>query len=176
MFNNRLSNHMNNAFATPQDNHERLLRMVEEIFATSGDPRQLNITPEVIDRLKQLHPSTVLEHVSENGTVAWVVLIPTTLELMNRFVAGEISEKELFELTPLGIKYEALYLCSALVLEEYRRQGIVKQMVTAAAQSIRKEHPLKAIFVWPFTKEGELAAESIATTLNLPLYKFQHDK
>lgn len=166
---------MNNHDTNLQGSYERLLRMVEEIFATSSDPRQLNITPEVIDRLKQLHPSTVLEQTGEDGPVAWVVLIPTTLVLMNRFVAGEISEKELFELTPVGIKYEAVYLCSALVLEEYRRHGIVRQMVTGAVQNMQEEHPLKAIFVWPFTNEGELAAESIATALNLPLYKLPHN-
>lgn len=40
---------------------------------------------------------------------------------MNRFINSEISEKELFDLTPLDTAYEAVYQCSALVLEEYRR-------------------------------------------------------
>ena len=51
---------------------------------------------------------------------------------MHQFLANEISEKELFELTPLNTNYEAIYFCSALVLEEYRRKGITKQLALDA--------------------------------------------
>lgn len=95
----------------------------------------------------------------------------TTLELMNQFLENKISEKELFELTPIGVSYKALYLCSAMVLEEYRRKGIAKKLALTAIEKIRKEHNLKALFVWPFSKEGELGSEEVARLTSLPLYK-----
>lgn len=152
-------------------NFERLIKLAEETFAVRNDPSQLNVNQEIITRLRKIHPRTILEYCNENGPVAWVLLIPTTLQLMHRFLKAEISERELFNLTPETAIYDALYLCSALVLEEYRRKGIVRNLVLEAISEIRKDHPLQALFVWPFTREGELAAEAIADAAFLPLYK-----
>jgi GNAT superfamily N-acetyltransferase len=90
---------------------------------------------------------------------------------MNRFLDGEISEKQLYDFTPVGITYEAVYLCSALVLEEYRRKGITRRLVLDAIDKIQAEHPVKALFAWVFSHEGGLVAESIANKTGLPLYK-----
>jgi GNAT superfamily N-acetyltransferase len=155
----------------PQSNYQRLIQLAEEVFAIKSDPNQLDVNQEVIERLQKIHPATVSEFKDENGPVAWLLLIPTTLDLMKRFLASEISEKELFELTPLNADYDALYLCSALVLEEYRRKGIIKQLALKAIEDIRKEHSLKALFVWAFSKEGDLASEALAGLVGMPLYK-----
>ena len=152
-------------------NFERLIQLADEVFAVKSDPSQLDVNPEVRERLQQIHPSTISAFDDGNGPVAWVLLIPTSLELMHRFVEELITEKELFELTPLNVKYEAIYLCSALVLDEYRRKGITKQLALDAIENIRKDHPLKGAFVWAFSPEGNLAAESIAQMAELPLYK-----
>lgn len=152
-------------------NFERLVQLADEVFAVKSDPSQLDVNPEVLERLQALHPATVSAFDDGNGPVAWVLLIPTTLELMNRFLDCQILEKELFDLTPLNIAYDAVYLCSALVLEEYRRKGITKNMAMSAIEIIRNDHPLKAAFVWAFSPEGDLAAETIAQLAELPLYK-----
>jgi predicted GNAT family acetyltransferase len=98
-----------------------------------------------------------------------VLLFPTTNELMNRFLKNEISEKQLFELTELDINYDAIYLCSAMVLEEYRRKGIAQNLTKNAINEIRKSHPITSLFVWPFTKEGCALAEKISVAKNLSL-------
>jgi GNAT superfamily N-acetyltransferase len=152
-------------------NFERLVQLAAEVFAVKSDPSQLDVNAEVLERLYQLHPATVSAFDDGNGPVAWVLLIPTTLDLMNRFLENQVSEKELFDLTPLNSEYEAIYLCSALVLEEYRRKGITKQLALAAIENIRETHSLIAAFVWAFSPEGDLAAENIAQLANLPLYK-----
>ncbi len=90
---------------------------------------------------------------------------------MKRFLDHSINENELFELTSPGISYEAIYLCSALVLEEYRRKGITLKLTLKAIENIQKDHPIKSLFVWTFTKEGGLTAETIARLSSLPLYK-----
>jgi ribosomal protein S18 acetylase RimI-like enzyme len=160
-----------------ESNFERLIRLAEEIFDVRNDPDQLGIDELVMERLQQIHPGTLSEEDYGEGPVAWVLVIPTTLALMNEFLEGRISERELFDKTPIGITYEALYLCSALVLEEYRRKGIVKKLVLKAIEEIRRDHPLKALFVWPFSEEGEKAAQRIGELTSLPLYqrKTAHD-
>jgi len=155
----------------PTTNFERMIQLAEDVFAVKNDPDQLDVNEQVITRLKEIHPATVSEYDDGNGPVAWVLLIPTTSVLMNSFLKNEITEKQLFEMTPLHTNYEALYLCSAMVLQEYRRQGITKRLVLDAISQIRKDHPLSALFYWPFTDEGEQAAASIARLTALPLYK-----
>jgi hypothetical protein len=156
-------------------NLERLNKLAEDTFAIKSDPRQLNVNQKVIERLKQIHPSTIAEYDEGEGPVAWLLVIPTTTELMQKFISDEITEKELFELTPTDGTYDALYLCSALVLEEYRRKGIVKELALKAINDIRNDHPINSLFVWAFSPEGNSAAENIAITLGLPLFKKPED-
>jgi len=153
----------------PLSNYDRLIKLAEETYAMNDDPSQLNVNKEVRDRLIRIHPATLSEYSNENGPVAWLLVIPTTIELMNRFLKKEISEKELFELTPLNTTYEALYLCSGLVLEEYRRKGIIRELALKAIGEIRKDHPIRVLFSWAFTSEGRLAAEALAKWTGLPL-------
>ena len=153
------------------NNFERMIQLAEDVVAVKNDPDQLDVNQDVIERLQKLHPSTVSEYANADGPVAWILLIPTTIDLMNQFLENKIPEKELFELTPENTPYEALYLCSAMVLEEYRRQGIAKRLILAAIENIRKDHPLKALFIWPFTNEGDRVSETIARLISLPLYK-----
>jgi ribosomal protein S18 acetylase RimI-like enzyme len=152
-------------------NVERLIQMAENVFAVKNDPDQLDVDWKVLERLREIHPASVSELDEGMGPVAWVLLMPTTNELMKKFLANEISEKQLYEMTPIGASYDAIYLCSALVLEEFRRKGIAKELALKAIEDIHKDHPTKALFVWTFTKEGDMAADSIAKLTSLPIYK-----
>jgi GNAT superfamily N-acetyltransferase len=152
-------------------NLERLIQLAEDVFAVKNDPDQLDVDWQVLERLRKIHPASIAELDEGMGPVAWVLLMPTTTALMERFLAKEISEKQLYEMTPIGGSYDTIYLCSALVLEEFRRKGIAKQLALKSIEEIRKDHPIKALFVWSFSKEGDLGAESIARSTSVPLYK-----
>lgn len=154
-----------------KSNYERLIKLAEEVFDFRNDPDQLNVDQETIIKLKKMHPATMSEFSDENGPVAWLLVIPTTKELMERFLSKEITEKELFEMTPLDTRYDALYLCSGLVLEEYQRKGIIKRLAIKAIDDIRKEHPIQFLFNWAFTEGGDKAAERLAVLTGLPLLK-----
>src|SRR5436190_1190516 len=104
-------------------NFERMIQLASETFAAHNDPEQLDVDEEIIERLKLLHPDTLSDYIEGDGPVVWILLIPTTVDLMNQFISEKISEKDLLDKTPLNIKYDALYLCSALVLPEFRRRG-----------------------------------------------------
>ncbi|MGV9013731.1 MAG: hypothetical protein ACOH13_14150 [Flavobacteriales bacterium] len=152
------------------NNYERLIQLAEDSFAAHDDPQQLVVTPEVLARLRCLHPATVSERTEADGPVAWVLLLPTTLALMEQWLAGTITEKELYEQTPDQGPYEAVYLNSALVLEEYRGRGISKELTIAALEDIRQDHPVKALFNWPFSPQGAAVAQAVAKHVGLPMH------
>ena len=151
-------------------NFERMIQLAEEVFATKSDPDQLDVDEQVIGRLKQLHPATMSEY-NDNGPVVWILVIPTTLDIMHRFISKDITEQQLLDLTPLNGQYNAIYLCSAMVLDEYRGKGIAKRLTIEAIESIRKDHSVKALFVWPFSEGGDALAARIADVEGLPLMK-----
>jgi hypothetical protein len=127
-------------------NFERMLQLAEDVFSTHNDPTQLEVDEEVIAKLNRLHPATLSEHIDGDGPVVWILLIPTTHTLMQQFIEESISETELLNLTPVNEKYETIYLCSALVLSEYRKKGFANKLITKAIGEIRSEHPIQALF------------------------------
>ena len=159
---------------TGKSNFERLIALADEAFDYRSDPDQIEMTDEQREKFMAIHPATMQAENNENGPVAWLLVLPTTLPLMERFVKHEISEKELLELTPVGVPYEAIYLCSALVLEEYRRKGITLRLTLKAIDEIRSNNPIQALFVWPFSEGGDHTAEKVATIAGLPLISRAH--
>ena len=157
-----------------KSNFERMIQMAEEVFDTKSDPNQLDITQEVLEGLAKIHPATRSEFSDENGPAVWILIIPTTAELMNQFIAGKISEQELYERTKSVSVFESIYLCSAMVLDEYRGKGIAKRMTMEMINSIRNDHPIQSLFVWPFSEKGDKLAEVIARESKLPLLKRLH--
>lgn len=152
-------------------NFERLIRLAEETFAVRSDPSQLDVNESVREKLQLLHPSTLSSWDEGNGPVAWILVFPTTALLMQKFLEEKITEKEMFDLTPIGIRYDAIYLCSALVLPEYQRKGITRHLALEAIVNIRADHPIQCLFVWAFSTGGDAAAENLSTLTKLPLYK-----
>lgn len=150
-------------------NFERMIQLATEVFEVHNDPQQLDVDENIIHRLKALHPSAVSEYANEQGPFIWVLMIPTTLPLMNAFVAGQMGETELLNKTPVGIQYQALYLCSALTLPEFRNQGLTKKIALEAIREIRKRHPIQHLFVWNFSKEGSWLANALALAEQIPL-------
>ncbi len=90
---------------------------------------------------------------------------------MEQFLLNAINEQQLLDRTPVNTEYEAIYLCSALVLPEYRNKGIAKKLSIDGISSMQKENPVEFLFVWPFSKEGEILADRIAQATGLELRK-----
>jgi GNAT superfamily N-acetyltransferase len=153
------------------DHRTRLLQLAEEVFAVRSDPEQLDVDERVLERLRRLHPASVQEEAVAEGPVAWVLLIPTTRAMMDDFVAGRITERALYERTPEHGPYQAVYLCSGLVLPEYRRRGIAARLAVRAVEAMRRDHPIAALCSWAFTPEGQAAARALAVRTGLPLHE-----
>jgi len=148
-----------------------MIQLAEGFFATKNDPSQISINSKVMLRLKNIHPDTITEKSTSKGPIAWILIIPTTHKIMEQFITKKINERELFNKTPLRVEYDSIYLCSALVLPEYRGKGLAKRLMTKAIKSIQKEHPVNCLFYWAFSKEGKKLAASVARELSLQLYK-----
>jgi hypothetical protein len=155
----------------PKNNFTRMRKLAEDFFAMHNDPSQIVVNEDTMKRLLKIHPGTLSEKKNKDGPIAWMLIIPTTKQVMEKFITGKINERDLLGQTPVGVKYEAIYLCSALVLPEFRGKDIAKKLVFKAVASIQRDHPIKYLFVWSFSKEGEGLAGTIAAKINLPLLK-----
>lgn len=153
-----------------ESNFDRMMQLVDQFFDVKSDPDQLAVDQQVLERLIQIDPSSRVEISNEDGPIAWILLIPTTGELMKVFTEGGITEQQLFDQTPVGVQYDSIYLCSAIVLPEFRRKGITRNATIAAIREISSRHPVTSLFLWAFSSEGINLARSIARELGLPLH------
>lgn len=158
------------------NNFERMMAIITEVFDTRNDPEQLQVDESVIEALQKIHPATLSEFADENGPAIWILIIPTTDEVMHLFLENKISEQGIMERTKPGMTFEAIYLCSASVLPEYRRKGMAKKLCIDAINAIRTDHPIKSLYVWPFTEGGNGLAEKIAEETGLTLFKKTHEE
>ena len=155
----------------PKNNLERMIQLADEFFAVRSDPSQISVNGTVMRRLQHIHPACITQKSTRNGPIVWILVIPTTQALMEQFIIKKINERELYKNIPLHVKYDSVYLCSALVLPEYRRKGLAKRLMIRAIKSIQQEHPIRMLYYWGFSMEGKKLAFSVARELSLPLLR-----
>lgn len=151
-------------------NLEKMIRLADEFFSTKNDPSQLDVTPEVIEQLQSIHSATLSEETRGDGPVCWILLIPSSESTMNAFLKKEISEKALLEEAQKTKDYNCIYLCSALVLPEFRKQGIAKRLTLDAIQRMQNDFKIKALYYWPFSPEGDSLANELSKLTGLTLF------
>ena len=152
-------------------NLQRMIRLADEFFGAKSDPSQISVNEKVMMALKRIHPSTMTERRTSRGPIAWGMVIPTTHGIMQQFLAKQITERQLLRLTRAGLKYDSLYLCSALVLPEFRRKGYAEELLCKAVREIRKDHPIESLFYWSFSAVGTKLAKAIGKETDLPLFR-----
>ena len=153
------------------DNFERMMQLVTEFFDTKNDPEQISMTESDRKKLQDIHPATMSELTNEDGPLVWILIIPTTQATMERFIKGTITEKQLLQETQPGATYDAVYLCSASVLPEYRHKGLAKKVTVDAINKIRNGHPVRSLFYWPFSNEGRALGTAVALETGLPIFE-----
>ena len=67
-------------------NYERMIKLSDDVFSSRTDPDQLNMNENVMEHLQLIHSYTISEYDDGNGPVCWILCIPTTLDLMNKFI------------------------------------------------------------------------------------------
>lgn len=136
----------------------KILGIAEQFFGTASDPDQIPITKESFYKLQKLHPKTVVCKMENGEPVSWVVILPTSNALAEKFLKGEITERELLNKTEPQERYEALYLCAAFTVPEFRRKGYIIELGKEAIEAIPHIENVR-FFAWPVSKEGKLLAE-----------------
>jgi hypothetical protein len=154
----------------PDDNLKRMMTLAEEFFDVKNDPDQISVDDRTRAKLLAIHPSTMTDVQNEEGPIVWVLVIPTTTDVMEQFLSKSINELQILQKTLPGCQYEAAYLCSALVLPEHRGKGLAKRSAIQAVRNIQKHHQIRELYAWTFSPEGEGLAVSIARELGLPLH------
>lgn len=152
-------------------NLKRMLDLVDEVFESKSDPNQLSFTEEDMEHLQALHPACLNECANEDGPYAWISIFPTNLDLAEKFVGGKSTERELFDQTLQlnTAQLNTVYLCSALVLPEFRKNKIAFNTSINAIERMKKDLSIEQLLVWPFSMEGEHLAKKIAEASQLPL-------
>jgi hypothetical protein len=152
-------------------NLERMIALADEFFDAKNDPDQIVVDEEVVQKLRGIHPATMSEETHSDGPVAWLLAIPTPHSVMEQFLRGEIGEKALLDMAVNAKSHESVYLCSAIVLPEYRRKGLARKLAMRAVQAFQADFPIKELYCWAFSEEGKQLAQLIATELRLPLFQ-----
>lgn len=142
----------------------------EQFFGTKNDPEQIPLNKESGDKLQKLHQKALLYEIENDEPVGWAVVVPTSNELAEKFLKGEISERNLLDMTEPAERYEAFYLCAAFILPEYRRKGLAVKLLKEQIDSIPHiENP--TLFAWIYSQEGERLADKLEQELGMKIHR-----
>jgi hypothetical protein len=147
----------------------KIISVDEKFFRTTNDSQQIPITKEALDKILQLHSNAFLYKLENNEPISWVVVVPTSKDLADKFLNDEISERELLDLTKPQLVYEAIYLCSATTMPEHRRKGYVIEMMKEAIGSIPHKEDVK-LFAWAYSPEGKALMEKAAREFGVKIW------
>jgi hypothetical protein len=146
-----------------------ILEISEEFFHTKDDPTQIPTTMEASKKILDLYPGA-FSYKMENGTpVSWVIVIPTQKEIAEKFLRGELNERELLENTKKEDVYDALYLQIAFTLPEFRGKGfpicLFKKAIAKAPISNDA-----MFFAWAYSKEGKALIQKTSAVLQKKIH------
>lgn len=149
-----------------EDVFKKVLRISEEFFGSATDPEQMPINQSSADKLHSIHADTVVyKFDEENNPIGWVVIVPTSVETMRKFLTKEITERELLDIAVEEKKFEAIYLCGAFVLPEYRRKGYAIELLKEAVRKISDGKHLP-LYAWVYSPEGEKLVNVLSKNLH----------
>lgn len=146
---------------------------VETFFAMVEDPDQIPASEENILWIQENIPDCVNLIKFNREVIGQTFIIPCTNEILNKFLGGKISENELFEevkkkVTPSN--FRSIYLCSALVREEFRNKGFAFEALKKSIKKVCTREQVKpSLFVDAWSEEGRNLARKVAKEMNLEL-------
>jgi predicted acetyltransferase len=92
---------------------------------------------------------------------------------MEKFLAKEITENEMFEKIKLHVDYnnfDTIYICAMTLDPEYRRKGLASEGLVKSIKKIIGTRKIKPIlFYWKQTEEGGKVCRKVADILKFEL-------
>jgi hypothetical protein len=153
-----------------------ILRIAKREFETDTDKDQIQPQGAYKDPIWKRNPNALNIIKEGKKFVGYTYLIPTSKELMNRFLKRGITERELRDITiKQNPDVEAIYLCAAYIEPEYRNNGLAKKAAIKSIRAISKGMKNKPyLFFWGYSKEGEKSAKGIANEIKFQLKKLKN--
>lgn len=147
--------------------------MAEEFFKMESKPDGMPASEENKNFFLRSFPECDDVIRADGKIIGFTFIVPCNKDIMDRFLAGKITEKELGEEIKSKIDYEnfeTVYLCSSFIKEEYRGRGLAVQGRVKSISKIIGNRKIKPIlFSWAQTKEGERSVRKTAEVLGLKL-------
>lgn len=149
---------------------EKMNAMAIELFHTENDDTQASPTLEkslqVINKEKY---NFISVNNDKDEPIAWSLVMPTSLEVMDNFLSEEITERELLEISRTDNKFEALYLFSVIVLPEYRRKGLGQFLFKTQIEYFKERYDITEVYSWWFSEEGKKLGDSLEKDLGIEI-------
>ncbi len=140
---------------TQEELIKKQMKIAEGIFGTESDPDQMPINNEARKKLDSLCSGWLETEFDEAGEpISWAVVMPTQRAVAEKFLAKEINEKDILDMTEPADIYDAVYLVSVITVPEHRGKGLGKKVVERAMANMPAT-PDALYFSWPTTPEGE---------------------
>ena len=147
---------------------EKMNTVAMELFHTENDDTQASPTLEkslqVINKEKY---NFISINDDNNEPIAWSLVMPTSLEVMDNFLSEKITERELLETSRADDKFEALYLFAVIVLPEHRRSGLGQFLFKTQIEYFKEKYNITEFYTWWFSEEGKKLGDSLEKKLGI---------
>jgi hypothetical protein len=159
---------MNHQIIHPtQSNIKKMCVIAEEIFGAEEDNTQTKPTVENTLSLIAIEKNNLVCIKDGEEIVAWTVVLPTSKENMDNFLAGKITEKELSIESKKNPLFEALYLMAAITLPTYQRKGLAFDLIKYQIEYFKDKYNIQNFYSLPFSENGMSLMEKISTDLSM---------
>jgi len=106
--------------------------------------------------ISKLFPYALTVIKTDDKIIGYTYILPTTNDLMQRFINGTLNEKKVIQEINKNIRYnncDAAYLAGAVISEEYQNKGYAVRATIDTLLSMDSERGMKIrdIYIWPFT-------------------------
>lgn len=149
---------------------EKMNAIAIELFQTENDDTQASPT---LEKCLQVIKKDKYNYISINDDkgepIAWSLVMPTSLEVMDNFLSEEITERELLETSRSDDKFEALYLFSVIVLPEHRRKGLGQFLFKTQIKYFKDKYNISELYSWWFSEEGKKLGDSLEKDLGIEI-------
>ena len=156
-------------FPTTKD-LEKMNVVAKELFHTEDDNTQAS--PTMYNSLqiigKEKHNFISIND-NTGQPIAWSVVVPTSFEVMDKFLNKKITEKELLEISSIDNKFEALYLMAVVVQPDYRKKGIAKFLFGTQIKYFKNKYDINHFYSWYLSEEGKKLGLSIEKDMNIKI-------
>ncbi|MFA5856312.1 MAG: GNAT family N-acetyltransferase [Candidatus Pacearchaeota archaeon] len=148
-------------------------KISEDYFGTQKDSNQIPTTRQTRDWIYKNAQDYLNIIRSDGEMVGYTFMLPCNRILMDCFLSKKINEAELFEeIKKMKLKDtpETIYLCAAVLKEEFRGKGLATTAFVKAINKIIQNGKNKPIlFYWKYSEEGGKLSQRVAKFTGLEL-------